>query len=81
MPFRQNKSFDGLIFHGTNAPQLTFNITDLWYYNRSTPFSEQIPFGINESIVAEKLCRGGQIKVNITIKYTAFFNISEMIRL
>ena len=43
--------------------QLSFNISDLWYYNVTTPIFEPITFGSVEAELADKLCRGGKLKV------------------
>ena len=48
--------------------QLSFNISDLWYYNITTPIFEPITFGNVEAELADKLCRGGKLKVLICMK-------------
>ena len=45
--------------------QLSLNETDLWYYKTSTPIKEPIIFGNTEAKLADKLCRGGKIKVYV----------------
>ena len=48
--------------------QLSSNITDLWYYNITTPIFEPITFGNVEAELADKLCRGEKLKVRICLK-------------
>ena len=49
---------------GGNAPSI-FNFTNLWYYNATKPISGTIEFGTTESMIVDKLCRGGKVKVII----------------
>ena len=48
--------------------QIPLNVTDLWYYKTSTPIKEPIMFGKTEAKLADKLCRGGKLKVQICLK-------------
>ena len=62
-PFR-SKSIEAVQFASIlRAIPLTVNISDMWYYKTKTPTTSLIPFESTESMVVEKLCRGGQVKV------------------
>lgn len=62
-------------FNLTRIP-LTVNITELWYYNTQDPATHIIPHGANETIIAEKLCRGGQIKASVDKKSVTCYHAS-----
>ena len=60
-----NQSFRGKNVRLTqeNTIQLPPNVTDLWFHDTTIPITEPIVFGKNEASLADKLCRGGKIKV------------------
>ena len=62
-PFRAKSRKTTIQLSHGGTSQLSLNATDLWYYKTSTPIKEPIIFGKTEAKLADKLCRGGKIKV------------------
>ena len=75
-PFRAKNGAAILHLPQENTIQLPINITDLWFHDTTIPITEPIVFGKNEASLADKLCRGGKIKVYVYKKnaFSAFFN-------
>ena len=71
-PFYRNQSMVETHLSDENAAQLTFNVTDLPYFESSIPISSYIPFGKNEIMLEDKLCSGGQVTVIKSLNPIAF---------
>ena len=67
-PYRTRNRKNATLSSQQSTNQLAFNITDLWYYNITAPIFEPITFGNVEAELADKLCRGGKLKVQICLK-------------
>ena len=68
-PFRAKSRKTTIQLSHEGTSHISLNVTDLWYYNTSTPIKEPIMFGKTEAILADTLCRGGKIKVYVYEKY------------
>ena len=62
-PFRGTFESSKSNLLGDRLLPLTVNITDLWYYDTKVPITEYIPVGNNETMLVDKLCRAGHLKV------------------
>ena len=68
-PFRAKSRKTTIQLSHEGTSHISLNVTDLWYYNTSTPIKEPIVFGKTEAKLADTLCRGGKIKVYVYKKY------------